>query len=258
MSERSVPGRRLSERWTARSLSLAAFCCLACAWQVFAAGSAWQPQAVAASLMHRPGLLGSAASVTVVSALAGLVVGSAVGVGASWLCHLVPGFEAPVRQWLLVSYAVPLVGAGPLLATVVDRGAVPAVTATVSALFPAFSTSMAGLAAEPKSLGALVAVHGARLRHRLRWVTVPHSLPYLLEAVKLAVPAALLGAVVGEWFGAEEGLGVLLASGLREGQEDLVVAVTVVVLALSMAGYGLLAHCSRAVGRRRGITGLAP
>lgn len=240
-------------RWWAAVLVLAAVAL----WQWGGTPHALRPSTVGVTLRADRPLLTDAVVTTLRSTGLGLLVGSAIGVAAAWAALLLPSSRLPINRALLAGYALPMVGAGPLLALVLSRDSIPAVSATVSVTFPVFATTHSGLLREPVSLSALLAVHGGRRRHRLRLVTLPYSVPFVLDAVRLAVPAALLGALIGEWFGAEQGLGVLLASGLRESQDDLVMADTVLVVAISIAGYALVSQAARVINRRRGLTGAA-
>ncbi|MFJ3673608.1 ABC transporter permease [Streptomyces sp. NPDC090106] len=246
----SESGRRLA-RWCAGALLVMTIAL----WQWGGTAHALRPSTVAGTLRADRTLLTEATLATLRSTGLGLLAGCAIGVAAAWAAYLLPPVRALVNRTLLVGYVLPLVGVGPLLALVLDRNIVPVVSATVGVTFPVFATTHSGLLREPVSFKALLAVHGARRTRRLRLVTLPYSVPFVLDATRLAVPTALLGALIGEWFGADKGLGVLLASGMRDSQDDLVMADTVLVVAVSLAGYGLVSHLARAVDRRRGLTG---
>jgi NitT/TauT family transport system permease protein len=58
--------------------------------------------------------------------------------------------------------------------------------------------------------------------------------------MKVSVTAAMIGAIVGEWFGAPAGLGVVIVNTLENFQVPLMWATILVVAAISLTGYGLL------------------
>ncbi|MEU8194649.1 ABC transporter permease subunit [Microbispora amethystogenes] len=223
-------------------------------WDRFGAAG---PEAIWPVLTGRRELLTEAAGVTLLEAAYGLVAGTALAVVAAWSAGAAAGARGPLQLLMLICYALPLVALGPLLTSSVQREAIPVIAAAISVALPVFSAAEAGLKAIPRGLRDLLAVHGAGRWRRLRLVEAAGALPYVVEGIKFAVPGALLGALIGEWFGAERGLGVLLVSGLRDGQDDLVATVSVLVVAMSSIVYAVFARLARTVHRRRGTTGSA-
>ncbi|MEV4377981.1 ABC transporter permease subunit [Streptosporangium sp. NPDC049644] len=240
-------------------LGLASLAAALLVWDRFASGAGRGDvaslDAVGRLLVDRHELLVAAAAVTLGEAALGLLTGTVFAVVAAWAAHVTAGARGPLQHLMLICYAVPLVALGPLLTASVDRGAIPVIAAAISAALPVFSSAEAGFGAVREGLRDLLTVHGAGRWRRLVLLEVPGALPYAIDGIKFAVPGALLGALIGEWFGVERGLGVLLVSGLREGQSDLVTAVSVLVVVTSSAVYALFARWARTVQRRRGITG---
>jgi NitT/TauT family transport system permease protein len=72
----------------------------------------------------------------------------------------------------------------------------------------------------------------------------------LIDGLALAAPAAVLGAVVGEWFGAPRGLGVLLVSSMQNFQTDLMWAAALSAAVISLTAYAALAGLRVAAARR--------
>jgi NitT/TauT family transport system permease protein len=72
----------------------------------------------------------------------------------------------------------------------------------------------------------------------------------LLDGLTLAAPAAVLGAVIGEWFGAPRGLGILLVSSMQNFQIELLWAAALTSALVSLAAYLVLTGLrSLATGR---------
>ena len=74
----------------------------------------------------------------------------------------------------------------------------------------------------------------------------------MADGLKLAAPAALAGAVFGEWYGAERGLGVLLITAMQGGRADRLWAASLLSAACGLTAYGLLARSRMAAVRRFG------
>jgi NitT/TauT family transport system permease protein len=79
----------------------------------------------------------------------------------------------------------------------------------------------------------------------LRYLRVPSALPYLMNGFKVAAPAAVFGAVVGEWVGANQGLGVVLLYSLFQYQVDLLWTAMILTTAVALAAYGLFGVAER-------------
>ncbi|MFC4587297.1 ABC transporter permease [Sphaerisporangium corydalis] len=230
------------------------------AWNRLAAGGGGDVASlgeVGGVLTGRRDLLAAASAVTLREAALGLLAGAVLATVAAWVARTASGARGPLQHMMLIFYAIPLVALGPLLTASVERDAIPVIAAAISVALPVFSAAEAGLGTVSEGLRDLLTVNGAGRWSRLVLLEAPGALPYVIEGIKFAVPGALLGALIGEWFGSEQGLGVLLVSGLREGQADLVGAVSVLVVVVSSAVYALFSRLARTVQRRRGITGSA-
>ena len=66
-------------------------------------------------------------------------------------------------------------------------------------------------------------------------MVVPNSMPYIVAGLRLAIGRAVLGVVVAEFFGSEEGLGVMMVQAASRYQVDVVFAGLIVFAALSLA-----------------------
>jgi NitT/TauT family transport system permease protein len=79
----------------------------------------------------------------------------------------------------------------------------------------------------------------------LRYLRVPSALPYLVNGFKVAAPAAVFGAVVGEWVGANQGLGVVLLYSLFQYQVAQLWAAMLLTTVVALAGYGAFGLAER-------------
>jgi NitT/TauT family transport system permease protein len=71
-----------------------------------------------------------------------------------------------------------------------------------------------------------------------------------MNGLKVSVTAAMIGAIVGEWFGAPTGLGVVILNTLENFQVPLMWAAILVVASISLSAYGLLTLAQRWAERR--------
>jgi len=90
---------------------------------------------------------------------------------------------------------------------------------------------------------SMIALRGAT-GAALAWVYPP--------GMKIAAGSAMIGAIVGEWFGAPTGLGIVVLNSMENFQIPLLWATVIVIAAITLASYGLLTLAERAARRRIG------
>jgi NitT/TauT family transport system permease protein len=110
----------------------------------------------------------------------------------------------------------------------------------IGALFPILINSYEGVRNADKTLINVVRAFGAREWDVARLVVLPNSLPYVVAGLRLGIGRAVLGVVVAEFFGSEEGLGVLMVQAAGRYQVDIVFAGLIVFAALSLVMTGLV------------------
>ena len=229
-----------------------------CLWQ----GLAWLftdsilfagPTDIAVYAAHNIGLLGRAVLATGRSAALGFVWGNLAAIALAATVILLPRTERLTSAIALVLFCLPLVATGPILRVIAGPGDAPQIT--LSALAVYYTTYLAllvGLRALPSSWPDLMAIYGRGRVTTLFTVRARASLPYLFVGLQIAAPAAFLGAMIGEFTGAERGLGVLTLRAMR----GLDVAATWALAGLS-ASVALLAYGALGwLGRR--LVGYAP
>jgi ABC-type nitrate/sulfonate/bicarbonate transport system permease component len=110
----------------------------------------------------------------------------------------------------------------------------------IGALFPILINTYEGVRNADKLLINVVRSFGASEWDIARLVVVPNALPYIVAGLRLAIGRAVLGVVVAEFFGSEEGLGVLMVQAAGRYQVDVVFAGLFVFAALSLLMTGLV------------------
>ena len=80
---------------------------------------------------------------------------------------------------------------------------------------------------------------------------MPTALPYLLSGTKVAIAVSVIGAVVGEWVGAQAGLGYYMVRSAAQFHADRVFAAIVVLSAMGVGLFALVTVVERLVLRYR-------
>jgi len=204
------------------------------------------PFSVVATLAHHPQLaLWPNMLETMKEAAAGWLVGNAVAIVLALLFVLVPFFEAVLLRVALASYCIPVIALAPIL-DIVFSGVTP--KATLAALAVVFTTligTMLGLrSADPTSL-EIVRAYGGGTWAQLRRVRLRAAMPAMFAALATAGPAAVLGAIVGEYLGGDSGLGVAMVNSEQGLEVSQTWAIAVVIGALAGASYLLVSLLAR-------------
>ena len=107
-------------------------------------------------------------------------------------------------------YCLPLLAIGPILQIVTTGSSTKIVLAALAVFFTTMVCCVLGLrSADPASLDVVYAAGGGKLR-MFSAVRVQAALPSVFVGLRIAAPAALLGAIVGEYLGGSRGLGVAM------------------------------------------------
>lgn len=205
-------------RYPASGLLLLALLLL---WQL-AAGSTGvddillaSPLETAETIADDASLLASAAAVTAVEVILGLAIAVGLALACAVGMHLWRPFRDAAYPLLVASQAIPIVVLAPLFILAFDYGIGPklAIVALVC-FFPLAVNTMDGLRSADPQLLKLMRSMGASRAQTLFKAEFPAALPSFFTGLKVAASVSVIGAVFGEWAGADAGLGrtVLLAN----------------------------------------------
>jgi ABC-type nitrate/sulfonate/bicarbonate transport system permease component len=180
-------------------------------------------------------LLWDNALVTLVEVLLGLAIAIPLGVTLAVAMHLVRPIRDAAYPLLVGSQAIPIVVLAPIFVLAFDYGMGPkvAIVALISFL-PITINLLDGLRSVPPELLKLMRSMGASRLRTLRSVELPSSLPFLFSGLKIAATVSVIGAVFGEWAGADEGLGRLVLLANNQLQTPRVYAGTVLLTLMAV------------------------
>lgn len=158
-----------------------------------------------------------AVGATSLAALQGYLVGVVVALVIAFGVLLLPKAEGIATQLAVVTSCLPLTAIGPL-ATIMSPASSRFTSVFLAALSVVFTTvvgTILGLKSASSTQLDVVSAYGGTRWTQIVKVRLIAALPSLLAALKIAAPAAFLGAVLGEYFlvGVDSGVGILLLSG---------------------------------------------
>ena len=173
---------------------------------------------------------------TLGEALLGLGLAAVVGVLLAAALALVPFVRRVLYPIIVVTQTVPMVVLAPLLIIWFGFGMTPKVlVVALVGFFPIVVSTYDGLASADREMSGLVRSMGGGRRAVFRYVLVPGAVPAFFAGLKIAAAYAMFGAVVGEWVGAHEGIGVYINRAQASFRVDRVFVGVAVIALLSMA-----------------------
>jgi ABC-type nitrate/sulfonate/bicarbonate transport system permease component len=191
-------------------------------------------------------LLMDNAGVTLVEVLLGLTISVAAGAGFAVAMHIWRPLREAAYPLLVASQAIPIVVLAPIFVLAFDYGIGPklAIVALIC-FFPITVNVLDGLrSVEPELLKLMRSLGASRLQSLVK-VELPSSLPFFFSGLKIAATVSVIGAVFGEWAGADEGLGRLILLGNNQLQTPRVYAGIVILTAMAVALFALASLAER-------------
>jgi NitT/TauT family transport system permease protein len=179
--------------------------------------------------------------VTLQEVLLGLLLGSSLATLVGYLLAKSPLVERLLAPYLVASQAIPTVAIAPLLVIWFGPGmASKVLICGLIVFFPVLVNTMVGLRAVPENLRDLMSSMQATRLQMLRYLEVPAALPVFLGGLRIGATLSVIGAVVGEFVGANQGLGFLI--NVARGQYDtaLVFVAIFALIVMAIALYGIV------------------
>jgi len=211
------------------------------AWQLLS-GRVFDPQWVSSPLgminrlveWTRDGILWSNTWITVQEIVLGFVAGALTGAVLAYLIAPIRVVWAVLEPFLMSLYAIPKVALAPLFIVWFGIGVqMKVLLAAVSVFFLVFLNTAAGIHEVDRGLIDAVRLMGGTRRDIALKVTLPASMSGLLTGLRVSIPYALIGAVIGELVASNRGLGFLISDASAQFDTDGVFATLVVLSAIA-------------------------
>ena len=175
----------------------------------------------------------------------GWLWGNLIAVVLAFMFVQFPLVERALMQLALVSYCLPVIAIGPVLAVLFSGDTSKVILAAISVIFTTLVGAIVGLRSADRTSLDLVRAYGGGSWRQLWTVRLRASLPSLFAGLRIAAPAAMLGAIIGEYLGSESGLGVAMINSQQSLAVERTWGIALVATALSGAAYGLTALVGR-------------
>lgn len=247
-SRKSIPPRYIRTR---RGMVLLPFSLglAILAWHIFAQSSGLPHFMLPAPLRVWSRLLTSLSDgsllahtqITLSEVLAGLSLGVVVATALGYLLAKSRSLERLLSPYIVASQSVPIVAIAPLLVLWFGPGLTSKVLiCALIVFFPVLINTIVGLRSVPEDLHDLMrSLRASRWQTFLR-LEVPAALPVFLGGLRIGATLSVIGAVVGEFVGADRGLGFLITKGRWEYDTALVFVAVLTLVGMALSLYGII------------------
>ncbi len=169
------------------------------------------PVKVFAALFNNLEVFLEAGRVTLLNAFSGFLIGAVVGYGLALLMDQARWVERSFYVYIVASQMIPVIALAPILYGIIkDETMLKITVSAYLTFFPVTVNVLKGLrSVNPTSL-ELMYTYAAKRREVYTKLRIPASLPFLFNALKIASTGSLIGAIVAELMGGNEGVGVLI------------------------------------------------
>jgi len=180
-------------------------------------------------------------AVTLSEVLAGLALGVTTATTLGYLLAKSETFEKLLAPYIVASQSIPIVAIAPLLVLWFGPGLFSKVLiCALIVFFPVLINTIVGLRSVPDELRDLMRSLQASSWQTFKYLEVPSALPVFLGGLRIGATLAVIGAVVGEFVGADRGLGFLINVGRGQYDTALVFVAIFTLVAMALALYGLV------------------
>ena len=203
-----------------------------------------RPTSIAAAwwTLVENGELPKALRITITEFLIGMTAGTLAGVLVAFALTQVGWAYRILEPYVLAVYAIPKVALAPLFVLWFGIDLLPKVVLTgMIAFFLVFMNTVAGVRSVDQQMIGTLRVMGARTPALYRLVLLPHAMPFVLTAVRISIPTAMVGAVLGELLGGGGGVGYLIYQASNYLDTAQIFA-CITTLAASVIAFRLLLH----------------
>jgi len=226
-------------------------------WQLVGAyelaGLTWPRFTTVISYLAEPsrwGLFSRALQATLWAMGVGYIVGGIAGFSLAVLSAVFQPLRPMTDTTSAVIHAIPAIAIAPLLIILLGSSVAPAALSALNVFFIMYVSTVAGLSATTPAHRDVFRVLGSSRFQQLCRLELPNALSSIVTGLRLAAPASMIGAIIGEWFGAPRGVGLLIVSAMQNFQIPLLWSAIVLATLTSAAAYGLFGLLERVIHSR--------
>lgn len=208
------------------------------------------PWQVALRIAADPYLLWQNLLPTLIESVSGFIIGNAAAI----LLAIAFVYSKPVERAyfpvVLFLNTIPVLAIAPIIILIFGIGIFPKIIiASIICFFPTLVNMTRGLDAVSANERELMHVLSASPLEIFWKLRAPRSLPFLFASLRISSTACVVGAIVGEWIGANKGLGALIIQSTFNYRSDLLYAAIILSSSLAVVIFVIVTAIERRVIR---------
>ncbi|MED1470416.1 ABC transporter permease [Bacillus salipaludis] len=183
-------------------------------------------------------------------ALFGFVIGAAIGLVVALVLYLIPVLRDSFYPLLILSQNVPTIVLAPLLVIWFGFGLLPKmIVITLVCFFPITVAALDGFRQTPAELRHYMMMAGASKTQVFWKLEFPFALPSVFSGLKISATYSVMGAVISEWLGAKQGIGVYMTMASSSFRTDRVFVAIFAIMLLSLLFFLIIVMVERRIVR---------
>src|SRR6266704_5063017 len=204
------------------------------------------PTAIVQALFNNWSIIYDNTLQTLLETVLGLTLAAVLGLLLAITLDISGWVRRAVYPVLITSQTIPIIALAPLLLIWIGYDIRPKlIVVTLYCFFPIAVATVDGLAsAEPELIKLLHSMRATRWQI-LRLVRLPGAMPAFFSGLRIAAAYSVIGAIIGEFVGAEKGLGIYMQLEANSFETVQVFAAIVVTAVLSLLFFGLVSLIER-------------
>jgi ABC-type nitrate/sulfonate/bicarbonate transport system permease component len=184
---------------------------------------------------------------TLGEAAKGYLIGNVLAILVAFAFVIVPVLEKALMQIAVVSACLPLVALGPILQSTLKGDSPKVALVAIFVFFTTLIGVLVGLRSADRTSLEVIRAYGGNRFTEMRKIRIRAALPSTFAALQIAAPSAILGAILGEYFGGERGLGIFMIASLQGFKVARTWGIAAVASALSGVAFFVTAMIGRSL-----------
>lgn len=204
------------------------------------------PLMIGQAFIKRRDLLWHHSQFTILEAVLGLTYGTIIAWALALVMDRVKWLHQAIYPLLVIIQSVPTTALAPLLILWLGYGMTPKIVLIVlTTTFPMVVSILDGFRHTDKDLIQLLQVMNASPWQILWHVKIPNSLTYFYAGLRVSVSYAFIAAVVSEWLGGFDGLGIYMIMSKKLFEYETMFAIIILISAISLAAMKMVSLSER-------------
>ncbi len=199
------------------------------------------PSRILKALFVKKQILWEHTKTTFFEAMLGFLIAIVLAVILGQLMNCFKKLKVVLYPILLISQTVPLIAIAPLILIWFGFGVIPKIIIVIIVcFFPILISFLDGMEQVDEDMVHLMKTMKASTVQIFFKLKVPASLPAFFAGLKISATYSIMGAVIGEWLGAKNGLGIFMTRAISSFKTDELFADILIVVALSFFMFKLV------------------